>query len=147
MPPVTEEFIRSVTEAIEVASGGDRAEAKKAAEAVLVRLNAPRQLCIVFFTLPDPIASIRVYAVSSVSAEVLASQRVSANETAVLRHAVYPVVQLEFEGMNAQDQVVATAPPILLKTFVEKQVMELLRPLPDYQIDAIPITYRAMIES
>lgn len=153
MPKVPLALIKSVAEALESAAGGDNAAAQDAAELVLSILRSTKNLSIVFFKLPEPITTIRVYAVAVLSSAVLAHAMIQSNQTAALRKVISNdtdwkgMIQLEFEGLDASHKVVATAPGIFLGDFLTRDEFHLLAPIKDYQVDSIPIRYSAIIES
>ena len=153
MPTVPSHLVKSIAAALSKAAGDDRVAAEKAAEEVLAIVRSPKHVCIAFFALPEPIRTVRVYAVALMSSAVLANDMVQANQTACLRNVISfdsdwkGLVQLEFEGLDAYHNVVATAPGIFLGEFITRNDLTLLAPIATYQVDAIPIRYSAIIES
>jgi hypothetical protein len=144
-------LVRTIAETITSASGGDSAAAQATGEAVLIYLRAPKHLSAVF-SLQSPITSIRIYAVSTLSNAVLATVRADSGESAILRNLVNPdcvcaqFIQLEFEGLDDDQKVVATSPGIFLEYFLAHNEFHLLAPLPEFQVDSIPIRYSAVLE-
>jgi hypothetical protein len=153
MPKLVPHFVRSIAETILSASDGDSEVARATADAVIAYIKAPKHLSVVFFSFPPPIDTLRVYAVSSLSGEVLATQRVEANETAKLRNIIHQhkacshIVQLEFEALDSEQRVFATAAATPLDQFLKGNELELQAPLPNFQVDCIPVQYSAMLES
>ena len=140
-------FIKSVVDALKQAAGGDPTAAEEAAQAVLADLQAKNTLCIVFFSLPHPVETVVIHAVSAVSGEVFATDRVNARMTAVLKNICSEEhILLEFEGLDSAHRVVAMTPGIPLNLFKEGNNFNLLAPIAN-EVEALNIGYSAIIES
>jgi len=152
MSAVNPASVRTIAEAIQSVAAGNQETSLSIAQAVLAYLRCPKHLAVVFFSLPEPIVSVNIYAVSIRSNAMLAAGCAQARGTAVLRDiisadkACMQAIQLEFEGRDVNDKVIATAPGVGLDDFLLDNEFSLLAPLSDHNIDTIKINYIAKLE-